>query len=308
MMKDRNEQQHHSPSETRMQDLSHAVISILDNILWPAMLLFWLCTLEASTTLLFLPCSQCINTSVQQLDRVGRFGTKTPKGNAGSALSPWQPSTCSAIMPGPFLVLSPGSSAPNILQSSVSLHEAFQILLQKQYHLPPAVHSLPTSGCNLHPACSSPNPQLLATLLQYRASRGRSKQAFLRVPQTNHHVASRTRQKTRYQYTFFCLHFLSDLKTSLSCGISSSIQLPSTPLCDWPYSFPLLWNCDHPTSPLLAKPSWNPSKTFRSSKCYKIPTWSSQPVELFFISILSFALRSNCRDLFSQEQSIWTKK
>lgn len=61
MTKDRNEQQHRSASETRMQDLSHAIISILDNIPWPAIVLVWLCTLEASTTLLFPPRSQCTN-------------------------------------------------------------------------------------------------------------------------------------------------------------------------------------------------------------------------------------------------------
>lgn len=107
MMKDRNEWQHHSTSETRMQDLSHT-IAILDNIPWSAEFLFWLSTLEASNTPLFPPHSRCINTSAKRLGRVSEFGTKTPENTAGSALTPWQQPTCCTIPAGPLLPAWPG--------------------------------------------------------------------------------------------------------------------------------------------------------------------------------------------------------
>lgn len=111
-------------------------------------------------------------TSVQQLDEVSGFGTKTPQGNAGSALSPWQSPTRHTAPPGPLLVLPAqlrvqhSQPSPLHCSSSWSLSD-------------PAVEtSTYPTNCTLTAYIwpwstprSSPSPQLLDTLLQYRGTR-----------------------------------------------------------------------------------------------------------------------------------------
>lgn len=133
MMKDRNEQQHQSTSETRMQDLSHTVVAILDNIPCSAVFLVWLSTLEASNTLRSPPHSQCINTSVQQLGRVSKFGTKTPESTAGSALPSWQHQSAAPSQLVPSSLLGPRSSTSNTLHPDAFLYGAFPALEMAPY-------------------------------------------------------------------------------------------------------------------------------------------------------------------------------
>lgn len=133
LLKDRNEQQHRSTSETRTQDLSHTVVAILDNIPWSAVFFIWLSTLEASNTSPSPPHSLYINTPVQQLGRISKFGTKTPESTAGSALPPWQHRRAAPSQLVPSSLLGPGSSTSNILHPDVFHYGAFPALEMAPY-------------------------------------------------------------------------------------------------------------------------------------------------------------------------------